>query len=219
MHRLLAILLVAIVRGSVGVIVRLDSVPTVVNDPLWHLSVDRDASHDGDAETEAGFLRRLRFEVPTLRYNATPTSNALLAGGQTNNSGTTEYINGTASRLVVTYTGTDASDGTYRAQACAGGMGGRVPALGTAAFRGALGDASSGYLGLRYIATFGSRAVARVANRNRVHAGTGDMNHGARRHDAAAARDARLQQRIRVAHGLAHACTRPPVRPGDCRTA
>ena len=100
LHRLLAILLVAIVRGSVGVIVRLDSVPTVVNDPLWQLSVDR------DAETEVGFLRRLRFEVPTLRYTATPTSNALLAGGQTNNSGTTEYINGTASRFVVTYKGT-----------------------------------------------------------------------------------------------------------------
>ena len=75
-------------------------------------------------------------------------------------------------------------------------MGERVPMPGTVEFSCTLGDASCGYLGLRYIATLGSRTVAWTVNRHRIHDGFGDMHHRARRRAAAATRDARLQQRI-----------------------
>ena len=103
---LLALRLAPTVCGSAGVILEHNSAPTVVYDQLGNLSVDRDASYNDDVKTEAEFLRRLGFEVQTLRYTTTLISTALHPGGQASNNGTTEYINCTVSRFAVTYEGT-----------------------------------------------------------------------------------------------------------------
>ena len=69
---LLALLLAATACGSAGVILEHDLTPTVVSNPLGHLSVDRDALYDGDVKTEAEFLRRLGFVV--RRFDIPPPS-------------------------------------------------------------------------------------------------------------------------------------------------